>query len=251
MSRKMIRKLTGATALLVVGIAAPARGQTGSGDGYLFGPPKAQFTIRAGYSRPAASSDLFAESFDMFSLKKSSFGAPDLGAELAIRLAPRLDLTLGVDYAGRSTKSDYRDFYDGTNPIEQRTTFQRVPLTAGLKAYLTPRGRSIGTLAWIPSSVSPWVGAAGGVTWYRFVQEGDFIDMSTMAVYGDRLESKGWGLAWQGMAGVDLNMSPRTAVTLDARYTGSHAALDRNYFSGYQDLDLSGVSVALGLTFRL
>jgi hypothetical protein len=55
----------------------------------------------------------------------------------------------------------------------------------------------------------------------------------------------------QGMGGVDVNVSPRMAVTADARYTRSHAALDRSYFKGYQDLDLSGVSVALGLTFRL
>jgi hypothetical protein len=246
-------RLTGAAALLAVGlVAAPAQGQTGSGDGYLFGAPSVQFTIRAGFAQPGASSDLFAESFDMFSLKKSSFGAPDIGAELGVRLAPRLDLTFGAEYAGRSAKSDYRQFFDNNQqPIEQTTTFQRVPLTAGLKAYLAPRGRSIGTLAWIPSSISPWVGAAGGATWYRFVQEGDFINMSTMGVYNDKLESHGWGLAWQGMAGVDVNLSTRTAVTLDARYTRSHAALDRNYFSGYGDLDLSGASVALGLTFRL
>jgi opacity protein-like surface antigen len=251
----MMRRLTtaGGAALLAAAIvAAPARAQTGSGDGYLFGAPRAQLTLRAGFAQPGASSDLFEESFTDFSLSKRSLASPDVGAELGIRLAPRLDLTLGAEFAGRSSKSDYRKFEDNNKkPIEQTTTFHRVPLTAGLKAYLLPRGRSIGTLAWIPSTISPWVGAAAGATWYRFLQEGDFINPTTMAVYSDKLESKGWGMAWQGMAGVDVSVSTRTAVTLDARYTKSHAPLDGSYFSGYGDLDLSGASVALGLTFRL
>ena len=253
MSRVMRRTLAGAAAVLAVALAAaPARGQTGSGDGYLFGMPNAQFTLRAGYAQPGASSDLFTESFTDFTLSKRNLGSMDLGAELGIRLAPRLDLTLGAEFAGRSSKSDYRRFEDNNNqPIEQTTTFQRVPLTAGLKAYLTPRGRSVGTLAWIPASISPWIGAAAGTTWYRFRQEGDFIEPSTLVVYPDKLESSGWGLAWQGMAGVDLSLSARTAVTLDARYTKSHAALDQKYFKGYEDLDLSGASIALGLTFRM
>lgn len=256
MSRSMMRRVTGAAALLVAGIAVRADAQSGSGGGYLFGPPQAQVTIRAGYALPRASSDLFNESFDQFSLKKSSFGAPDLGAEFAIRLAPRLDLTLGAEYAGRKTDSDYRHFEEQGQPIRQTTTFQRVPLTAGLKAYLAPRGRSIGNLAWIPSHISPWVGAAAGMSWYRFVQDGDFVGPATgtpptYPIYNDRLESNGWGFAMQGMGGVDVSVSPRMAITADARYTNAKASLDQRFFSGYQDLDLSGVSFALGLTFRL
>jgi opacity protein-like surface antigen len=256
MSRQMQRRMAGVAALLAVAIgAAPAGAQTNGGDGFLFGQPSAQISVRAGYARPGASSDLFTESFDQFSLTKSSLASPDVGAELGVRLAPRLDFTLGVEYAGRATKSDYRYFYDNNQqPIEQTTTFNRVPVTAGLKAYLTPRGRAIGSLAWIPASVTPWVGAAAGATWYRFQQEGDFIGPPTPAglpIYNDKLESSGWGFAMQGSGGVDVNVSARMAVTADARFTRSHAALDRDYFTGYQDLDLSGVSVALGLTFRL
>jgi hypothetical protein len=243
-------------ALLVLAVAAPARGQVGGGNGFLFGAPSGQISIRAGYSQPSAGSDLFTESFQTFSLQRSSLGAPDLGAELGINLLPQLDLTLGIEFAGRSRNSDYRHFVDNNNnPIEQTTTFQRIPVTAGLKAYLLPPGRSIGSLAWIPSSVVPWVGAAVGMTHYRFAQEGDFIGPQgtdgSLPVYSDKLESSGWGYTGQASAGVDVSISARTAVTLDARYTRAHATLDRNYFSGYNDLDLSGASVALGLTFRL
>jgi opacity protein-like surface antigen len=257
MSRETRRRMAGTAVLLAVSLAGTAGGQTGAGDGYLFGQPATQLTIRAGYSRPGASSDLFTESFDTFSLQKGNLGAPDVGAELGIRLASQLDLTLGAEYTGRTAPSEYRKFAESGQPIRQTTTFQRVPLTAGLKAYLTPRGRSIGTLAWIPSHVVPWVGAAAGMSWYRFVQAGDFVGPPSSAtppvypIYSDELKSSGWGFAMQGTAGVDVNLSTRMAVTADARYTRSQATLDRNYFAGYNDLDLSGVSVALGLTFRL
>jgi len=242
-------------ACLALAVATTARAQVGGGDGYLFGPPNGQISIRAGYSQPSASSDLFTESFDIFSLQKSSLRAPDVGAELGFSLRPQLDLTLDIGFSGRSSSSDYRHFAENNKPIEQTTTFQRIPITAGLKAYLLPRGRSIGTLAWIPSGVVPWVGAAVGMTHYRFVQEGDFVAPAasdgTFPIYSDKLESGGWGAAAQLSGGVDVNLSTRTAVTFDARYIRSHASLDRNYFSGYNDLDLSGASLALGLTFRL
>jgi hypothetical protein len=255
MFQELRGKVAVPAALLVLAIAAPARGQLSGGNGYLFGAPSGQISIRAGYSQPSAGSDLFAESFQTFSLQRSSLGAPDLGAELGITVLPQLDFTLGIEFSGRSSGSDYRHFAEDGKPIEQTTTFQRIPVTAGLKAYLLPRGRSIGSLAWIPSSVVPWVGAAVGMTHYRFAQEGDFIGPAradgSIPIFTDNLESSGWGFTGQASGGVDVNVSTRTAVTLDARYTRAHATLDRNFFSGYNDLDLSGASVALGLTFRL
>lgn len=253
MLEKLIRTVAVPAVVLAVVLAAPAQGQLSGGDGYLFGVPHGQVGIRLGFARPGASSDLFAESFDSLSLSRNSFDAPDVGLDIGLRIAPRLDLTLSADYSGRKAKSEYRYFYDNNQqPIEQTTTFTRIPLTAGLKLYLLPRGRSVGSLAWIPSTVVPWVGAATGMSYYRYVQEGDFIGPgATMPIYTDRLESSGWGFATQASGGVDINLSTRSAITADVRYTHAAADLNRSTFSGYDKLDLSGVSFALGLTFRL
>ena len=239
-----------ASALFVAAAALPARAQA-TGNGYMFGAPDARFSIHAGYSRAGAGGDLFDETTTNLSLNKSDFSGPSIGGELALTLSPRLDLALQVDYAGIAKGSDYRKFFDNNQrPIEQTTTFRRVPITANLRAYLVPRGREIGKLAWIPASVVPWVGAGGGLMWYQYKQEGDFIDFSNMNVYRDYLHSDGWTPTLQGMGGVDVNLSTRLAFTADLRYNWARANLSSD-FVGYNKIDLSGVSTALGFTVRL
>mgnify|MGYP006140199899 CR=1 FL=1 len=116
---------------------------------------------------------------------------------------PRLHVALGTAYAGSERRSEYREFEDNKDqPIEQTTTFQRVPVTAGVKAYLTPVGRRIGRFAWVPSRVAPFVGAGGGGMWYRFRQQGDFINTETLIIRTDRLRSSGWTKTAHAFAGI-------------------------------------------------
>jgi hypothetical protein len=245
-----MRHLVASSALFVLAAASPVRAQA-TGNGYMFGAPDARFSIHAGYARAGAGGDLFDQVTSDLSLKRSDFSGPTIGGELAVTLSPRLDLALQVDYAGVSKTSDYRNFFDNNQlPIEQTTTFRRVPVTANLRAYLVPRGREIGKLAWIPSSVVPWVGAGAGVMWYQFRQQGDFIDFANMNVYSDNLHSDGWTPTLQGMGGVDINLSTRLAFTADLRYNWARASLGQDYL-GYNKIDLSGVSTALGFTVRL
>ncbi|MFL5606975.1 MAG: hypothetical protein ACJ8AD_11060, partial [Gemmatimonadaceae bacterium] len=206
-----------ASALLVAAAASPVRAQA-TGNGYMFGAPDARFSIHAGYSHAGAGSDLFDEVTSNLSLNKSDFSGPTIGGELAVTLSPRLDLALQVDYAGTSKGSEYRHFDESGVPIRQTTTFKRVPVTANLRAYLLPRGREIGKLAWIPASVVPWIGAGGGVMWYQFKQQGDFVDLSNLNIYADSFDSNGWAPTLQGMGGVDVNLSTRLAFTADLRY---------------------------------
>jgi hypothetical protein len=246
-----MRRLVATGALLALAAASPLHAQS-QGNGYLFGAPDARLSIHTGYARAGAGSDVFGQVMTDLTLNKSDFSGPTIGAELAFTLSPRLDLAFQVDYTGRSKRSEYRNMVEGPNnlPIEQTTTFQRVPVTANIRAYLTPRGRSIGKLAWIPSQVVPWVGAGGGVMWYRFKQQGDFVDFRTSAIFPDAYNSDGWAGTAQGMGGVDINLTPRIAFTADARYTWARATLSRD-FSGFGKIDLSGVSTGLGFTLRL
>jgi len=244
------RWLTGAA--LVAAAALPVRGQ-GAGNGYLFGVPSGGVTVRAGWFIARANSDFFDQTRRDLTLDKSDFGGPMLGADVAVRLTPQLDLTLDGAWIGSSTKSHYRDFVDNNNQeIEQTTTLRRVPLTANLKAYLVPRGRTVGSLAYIPAKVVPWFGIGGGLMWYNLQQSGDFINPTTGEVFNDRFESSTWGPAVQGMGGVDVTLTPRIALSGDARYLWSRASLeDNSRLEGFEKLDLSGVSIALGVTFRL
>ncbi len=244
------RKWLVAAAVLVATCTMPARAQ-GTGDGYLFGVPDAGLTVRFGYSAASASSDFYRQTTSLFNLDKSDFSGPTVGAEFDVRVAPQFDIGLDLSWAGVTRQSHYRNFVDNNDQeIEQSTSMHRVPLTVNVKAYLAPRGRSVGRLAYIPSKVVPWVGAGVGASWYKVRQAGDFV-ANTGAVYSDEITDSGWGPAFQGMGGVDVTLTPRIALMGDARYLWSRASMGSASFAGFDKIDLSGVSVALGVTFRL
>lgn len=233
-----------------LGLASPAAAQS-AGDGYLFGAPDVTLTVYAGLARPTAGSDLFDFTTEQLTLDRGDFGGPSFGADVAVTLQPRLDLVVGTEYSGRSSRSEFRDWVDNDDrPIQQTTTFQRVPVTVGLRAYLTPRGRTLGRFAWVPASFTPFVEAGVGGMWYRFLQEGDFVDFETTAVFTDRFDSSGWSATAHGGAGVDYSLSPRFALTGRARYTWGKTELSR-YFEDFGPIDLSGLSATVGINVRL
>ena len=237
-------------ALLALGTAAPLHAQR-NGDGYLFHQPEGRLTIRGGYDHANAGSDVFAQSIDALTINKRDFSSLTLGAEAGFAISSRLELSVDVSYSHAGKGSEFRHFIDNNNkPIEQKTSFERVPLTANLRFYLTEPGRSIGTLAWIPNKVVPWIGAGGGMMYYRFLQQGDFVDFKTSNVFPSSFESSDWTGTFQGMGGADISLSPHVALRADARYVWATAQLSRA-FSGFDRIDLSGVQGTLGLTYRL
>lgn len=236
--------------LLVVGLAGPAQGQ-GSGNGYLFGAPDVRLSMHAGYARASAKSEVFDFVIQNLTLERGSFSGPSIGGDFAVRLAPRFDVSLSADYSAVVRNSDDRVYIDNNNlPIEQTTSFRRAPLMANAVLYLASRGRSVGTLAWIPARLVPWIGAGAGAMWYRFQQQGDFVDYRTLNVFKTTLQSSGWAPAFQGMGGVDVTISPRLGFTADARYQWAKADLSSD-FRNFDRIDLSGIIGSLGFTIRL
>lgn len=237
-----------AAALMAATLARPAQAQ--SGNGFLFQEPVGSFALRGGYTRATAGGDLFSQITNQFTLGKSDFNGPIFGADLAVRVAPQIDVVLGASYASTSASSEYRHLVDQNNAaITQTTSFQRVPLTASIRAYLTPRGRSVGKFAWVPARFAPYVGVGGGAVWYRFRQQGDFVDFNTNNVAPDALTSSQWTPAAQAMAGLDYSLTPRIALTGEAKYLYAKGKVNGS-FTGFDSIDLSGLSTTLGLYFR-
>ena len=236
-------------ALFAVGVALPAEAQ--QGNGYLFHAPNVRFSLRGGYDHANANSDLFDQAVQDLSLNKSDFSSLTAGFEAAFTIGSRVDLSVDVGYSRSKHGSDFRHFIDNNDlPIEQTTTFERVPIMANLRVYLAPTGRSIGQLAWIPNKVVPFVGVGGGTMRYRFNQVGDFVDFQTTNVFPSEFNSEGWTPAMQGMGGVDFTITPMFAIRGEGRYVWAKAPLSRD-FSGFNRIDLSGVQGTLGLTLRL
>jgi outer membrane protein W len=231
------------------GTVASASAQ-GAGEGFLFRQPVASITVRGGYAHATAGSDLFSFVTDTLTLDKGDFSGPTIGADLAIRVAPRFDVVISASYAGTSTPSHYRNFIDNdNNEITQTTEFRRVPLMLSGRAYLTPRGRAVGRFAWVPARFAPYVGVGGGAMWYQFKQHGDFVDFTDSSVFTSSLASSGWTPAAQGLAGLDFNLSPHVALNGEAKYIWAKGTLDDSY-SGFDKIDLSGFSASIGLVYR-
>jgi hypothetical protein len=85
--------------------------------------------------------------------------------------------------------------------------------------------------------------------WYRFRQEGEFVDFQTLDIFRDQLDSTGWAPAVLGMAGADFALTPRLALTADARYTWARADLGVA-FDQFDPIDLSGLAATLGFSIR-
>lgn len=240
-----------AVALVAATISAPrAAAAQAEGHGFLFGAPAMNLSLRLGYALPSARSDLFTFTTDQLTLGRGDFGGPSIDADLGIRAAERTDVTVSASYSGMSRRSEFRHFIDNNNqPIEQTTRFQRVPLTIGLKQYLTPRGRQIGRYAWVPQRMTPYIGAAIGTEWYRFRQDGDFVDFADSSIYSAVNETSGWGLTTRGDAGLEYTLTPSMALSGQLTYSWAQAAVGGDY-SGFSRIDLSGLSTTFGVAFR-
>jgi opacity protein-like surface antigen len=241
-----------ATLCLLFGIAlttTPAHAQR-AGDGFFFRPPPATLTLHGGLALASASSDIFDFSINELTLSRSDFHSPELGLDLAIRLTRRADLVLGVGYASTTRTSEFRDWVDQDDlPIEQKTSYRRLPLTASLKYYLTPRGRSIGRYAWIPGSWAPYLGAGGGLVRYGFSQRGDFVDFNSLDIFQYRFSSTGWAPTIHALAGVEYSLNYRWALTAEGRYSRASSELS-DAFRGFDKIDLSGFTTTIGIQLR-
>ena len=244
-------------ALLVAGLFAvirPGDVAAQGGDGFLFKVPVVTVGFRMGYALPNVGSDLFAHTRDQLTIESGDFAGGYYGGELAVRLSSRLDLAIGVGYAGSSTRSEFREFVEVVGndslAIEQVTDFWTTPLTLSAKYYLSDRGRSIGRFAWVPSTVNVYVGGGFGFTYYKFDQVGDWVDFETLDIFASRFESSGTGVQVHSLAGLDFSINKRVFLTGEGRYLWADAGVNERFFEGFDDVDLSGFQFTVGISAR-
>lgn len=236
--------------IAITAIATPSRAQK-AGDGFLFQPPSGSWTFRTGIAVPTTNSDVFGQITDQLTLDRLDFSSATFGTSLAISYSERNDIVVDVSYSNVQRASEFRHWVDNNEqPIQQSTSLRRIPVTIGVRHYLTARGRSLGRYAWIPAARSLYVGVGVGMMEYKFYQQGDFVDYETLNVFPDQYESQSWTPVAQGALGLDMNLGSFTMLNLEARYTWATAAMSVD-FENFDRIDLSGVSVTAGLAFRI
>ena len=230
--------------------SVPAARAQRTGDGFLFGQPKGSFGVRAGFALPDAGSDIYSFLTDELTLTKASFGAFSLAGDLSVRVASRLDIVLSAGWSGSNAPSEMRHWLGPNDvPIAQTTSLQRVPLTASVKWYVTPPGRSVGRFAWVPARYALFVGAGGGAMYYRLHQSGDFVNFVDTTIFSDVFDASGWTATAHVFAGVDVALGPSLVLSGEARYALAKGSLGAD-FSGFDRIDLSGFSLTAGVALR-
>jgi hypothetical protein len=229
-------------------LPAPTSAQ-GSGQGFLFKQPNFQVAFHGGYAGAPAGGDVLDRALDDFTLNKRDFDASFWGPELAFRWSERLDIALDIWVSKSTAGSESRPYVDSDDlPIQQTTTLSRVPVTVSAKFYLRDRGRAVSRFAWIPEKWAPFVGVGGGLQWYGFKQEGDFVEEPSLDILNLTLESNGTAPTGHIFAGVDVSISPRFLWTLEGRYARGDAEAGPAF--NFDNLDLSSFQATIGLAVR-
>ncbi|MGH9256267.1 MAG: hypothetical protein ACRD3C_17050 [Vicinamibacterales bacterium] len=216
---------------------------------FLFGQPRGSIGVRGSWVFARTGSDLFEFVQQQLTIDKRDFNAPAFAVDVGVAVSPRVDVVFGFEYSQAGMTSEYRDFVDNNRqPITQDTDLRQADLRGSVRFALAPWGRSVSRLAWIPRRVVPYAGAGGGVLWYRFQQQGDFIDVfsTRRTVFRDTLSSRGWTPSAHVFGGVDIRVARRLFVATEGRYLWASASLQRSY-EGFDPIDLAGFRLSSGI----
>lgn len=257
---------TVAVLFLCLGVASIAGAQTASAPpgpalnrpDFLFGEPNGSVGIRGSWmfahggtacAEPQTCRDIYHFVEDRLTIDPADFNTGAFAADVGVGLTPRTDARFGIEVNRASLASEYRRLVDNNRrPIRQTTTLQQVDLSGGIRFALTPRGRRIGSLAWIPSRVIPFLGAGAGVVWYQLEQRGDFVDEQapSLPIFTDTLQSQGFAPSVHVRGGVDVQLHGRWYLTLDGRYLWAAGDLGDD-FQGFDPIDLAGFRFGAGI----
>ena len=250
--------IPGLAVLASVG-TAELNGQT---PGFLLHTPQITVVVRGGYSVPRLGGGGDTESLWDFTkqhltLENRDFAGSHIMVEVGMRGSERVDLVLALGHSPTSVLSEFREWEGGDGlPITQTTDFTTTPLTAGIKAYLKPRGRAIGSHVWVPRAFNPFVGIAGGMVWYSFEQWGEWVDYETYEIFQEDFRSEERAPTVHLFTGMDISIGKRLMLTGEARYGFAKGPFEVHHngysdFIGFPKLDLSGLKVSFGVGMRI
>ncbi len=134
-------------------------------------------------------------------------------------------------------------------PITQENGLSQLPATIGVKYFPVPRGRALGRFAWVPRTVTPFIGGSIGLVSYDFEQIGEFIDYESLDIFYDDFVSDGEAFLARASAGLNISISPQFLFSLEGRYNWADANMDGDYF-GFDPINLDGFQVLGGLAVR-
>jgi hypothetical protein len=214
---------------------------------FLFGHPDGSIAVRGSWIFSQGGSDWYDFVTDQLTIDRGAFNAPAVTFEVGFFVTPRVDVLAGIDFSSTSTNSEYRHLVDNNRlPITQQTELRGTTISGSVKYALMARGREVGSVAWVPTTLVPYVGAGGGAHWFGLTQRGDFVDYVDLSVFPDVFESSGWSPSAHVFGGADIKLNRRLYLNIEARYEWTDGELDAQWI-GFDPIDLSGLRIGTGI----
>lgn len=194
-----------------------------------------------GEFEPRGDSSYWSDKAIDFSGDADDFSSVAAGVEYHRFLTQHLGVVASSNFFTGDTDQAYFDFVDERGAdIFHTTELETATFQLGVLFNLTRRDRA----------VIPYAGGGGGLTYWRLAEFGDFIDFGDpdLALFSDTFEDDGTTFGWYWQAGVEFPLAPNVGAFLDGRWTRAKADLEGD-FAGLGELDLSGRTLSLGVTW--
>ena len=212
---------------------------------FLFGQPRVMLGLSGGWLR-ASAGGLLGSFGEYLTIDERAYDTVLLRFAGGVSISPRVDLVFDVAPSRSRSVSEYRFWTEGGRPITNSTEVWQLPVNAGVRYWVLPRGRRIGRLAWVPNTLALHVGGGGGTRRYRLRQTGDFVDEAYASIHTDRLQSGGWAATGHVAAGASLKITRRTYAVAEVRRVWSGTELAGDFVG---DIDLNGLRMTGGIEF--
>jgi hypothetical protein len=257
---RVVRRVTMGIALAMLLVPPGAMAQSGDpqdpaggqrnrpAPDFLLQRPYGLLGLRGSWVFSRAGSDIFDFVQDQLTIDKGDFNGPAVATDVSFALTRQVEIVGGFQFNRVSISSEYRDLIDNNGQaITQQTGLKELDLSASVKWALKPRGREVSRLVWVPRTLTPYVGAGGGMLWYEFEQYGDFVDFVDSSVFTDFFRSSGWTPSVHAFGGVDIHVYKRLLVTMEGRYLWASKTLGRDFID-FDPIDLSGFRMSAGVS---
>jgi len=224
-------------------------------------------SFRVGYFFPSANSDLWDIEFENMDFAESSFQDSIFGFTYDYFLSNQLSISIGLDGYSQKKLGTYLDYvgdfvddelfafdYGAGSAVSHVFTVSMTPIQASLK--IAPLGRR--------GSFIPYIGGGGSLILWTMRLQGDLIDFSDPVEFYDvvletdvigypvlsvdaRQENK-IALGWHAFGGVMIPVGRRISIEGELKYTSASGDISEA-FVGFDNLDLSGFQVTVGVNY--
>jgi len=198
--------------------------------------------FRGGMFTPDGNSGFWDQNENDFTADANDFQDWTWGMDYTIDLAPNFALSFSGDWYETTQQQSYKDFEDDRgHRISHDTSLYIAPFRAGLMVKLVPP----------TAPVVPYLGAGGGVYFWDYHEDGDFIDFDSprLDVFHDHLHDSGTAFGYYLVGGLEIPVGSSFSVLAEGRWDHVSDSFSED-FSGFDDIDLGGLSIQGGIAWR-